>query len=68
MIKALRGRLTLDECSKNEEDGVNAVVVTRLGAADGLVELAAIALVELLLARSHPLSTIEELLDCVFMI
>ena len=68
MIKALRGRLTSDECSKNEEDVVNAVVVTRLGAADGLVELAAIALVELLLARLHPLSTIEELLDCVFMI
>ena len=65
MIKALRGKPTLNGCSKNGEDAG----VTIAAAGDGLLWEAAVALVEYLLAKLlHPLSVGEELLDCVFMI
>jgi hypothetical protein len=65
LIKALRGKPTLNGCSKNGED-VGATIVA---AGDGLLWVAAVALVEYLRAKLlHPLSVVEELLDCVFMI
>ena len=66
LIKALRGKPTLSGCSKNGEDAG----VTIVAAGGGLLWVAAaVALVGFLLAKlSHPLSIVEELLDCVFMI
>jgi hypothetical protein len=65
LIKALRGKPTLSGCSKNGEDAG----VTIVAAGDGLLWVAAVALVGFLLAKLlHPLLVGEELLDCVFMI
>jgi hypothetical protein len=65
LIKALRGKPILNGCSKNGEDAR----VTIIAAGDGLLWVAAVALVGYLLAKLlHPLSVVEELLDCVFMI
>jgi hypothetical protein len=65
LIKALRGKPTLNGCSKNGEDAGVAIAV----AGDGLLWVAAVALVGFLLAKLlHPLLVVEELLDCVFMI
>jgi hypothetical protein len=65
LIKALRGKPTLNGCSKNGEGAGVTIAV----AGDGLLLVAAVALVGFLLAKLlHPLSVVEELLDCVFMI
>jgi hypothetical protein len=65
LIKALRGKPTSNGCSKNGEDAGVTIVV----AGDGLLWVAAVALVGYLLAKLlHPLSVVEVLLDCEFMI